>query len=246
MDIFINIKDSFFKKTFYNKNKIENTHTIIEIADIQPLDKLENVFIKLLLVGSSGVGKTSILERYTVNNFYQHFITTIGVDYRFKNIMIDNYNVKLQLWDTASQERFRCITRNYYRNSHIIIICYDITDLHSFNDLEYWINDAIKHLSEPVLMAICGTKMDLKTQRVITYTDAKNYADYKNLEYFEISSKNNDGINFMFESLIKTKITELNFIKESKPIPDEEKYEILKINPYDTSYYDYNLNCCWI
>ena len=235
MDTYINIKDYLFKEPVIN-NKND------KVKESIPLTNTINTFVKCLLIGSSGVGKSSILERYTSNNFYQHFITTIGVDYRFKNIEFDNYNVKLQLWDTASQERFRCITTNYYRNSHIIIICYDITDIHSFNDLDYWINDSCKNILEPVLMAICGTKSDLDKKRVVLFSDAKNFADYKNLPYFEISSKDGIGINNMFETLIKSKILESDFIKISI---EPEINKNIQINTYDSSFYNYQPSCCW-
>lgn len=234
----------------YNLTNNINNENIIEVKDTISQKNLINVFIKCLMIGSSGVGKSSILERYSSNNFYSHFITTIGVDYKIKNIIIDNHNIKLQLWDTASQERFRCMTNNYYRNSHIIILCYDITDAHSFSELDFWINDAKKHLTEPILMAICGTKSDLEDRRVISYEDGKNYADYKNLPYFEISSKNNVGLTNMFETLIKMKISEPDFIKittDSKIIEEKEKYDVVKINYIsNTNYYRDESQCCYL
>lgn len=228
-----------------DKNKSNEKN--IKISEIIKPDKMINTFVKCLLIGSSGVGKSSILERYANNNFYSYFITTIGVDYKFKNVIIDNYNVKLQLWDTASQERFRCITGNYYRNSHIIILCFDITDRHSFEDLNFWINDANKYISEPISMAICGTKNDLNKKRIISQAEAIDFAEYKNLPYFEISSKNGDGINYMFETLIKSKIFEPEFIKIStEPQITGEKYDVVQINKNNSYYdYDYQTNCCW-
>lgn len=219
-----------------------NNDNIIEIKDISSPKKLINTFIKCLMIGSTGVGKSSILERYSTNVFFNYFITTIGVDYKIKNIVLDNYNIKLQLWDTASQERFRCITSSYYRNSHIVIICFDMTDKHSFDELNFWIEDANKHISEPILMAICGTKLDLEKKRVISFDEGKNYADYKNLPYFEISSKNNVGIDNMFETLIKMKISEPEFIKITiEPEIKEEKYDIVKLN-----YTSEQHQCCYL
>lgn len=210
-------------------------------------EKITNVFVKCLLIGSSGVGKTAILERYTRDIFNKHFITTIGVDYRLKNVMVDNYNVKVQLWDTASQERFRCITSSYYKNSHIIIICYDITDAHSFNELEHWIEDAKKYIGESVQMAICGTKNDLILKRVISYEEGKKYAEYKNFPYFEISSKNNVGITTMFEKLLRNKISEPDFSKIIVQVDTlKENYNVLRLN--DTSennYFGYQRQCCF-
>jgi Ras-related protein Rab-1A len=207
-----------------------------------------NTFIKCLMIGSSGVGKSSILERYTSNIFYNHFITTIGVDYKIKNMSLDNYNIKLQLWDTASQERFRCITTSYYRNSHIIIVCFDITDTYSFNELDFWIEDATKNISEPIIMAICGTKVDLEKKRVISYDEGKNYANYKNLPYFEISSKDNMGIELMFETLLRIKLSEPDFIKITiEPNILKENYNVVNLNYVsDNNYYGYQQQCCYL
>ena len=221
---------------------------IIEIKDIVQPKNIINTFIKCLMVGSTGVGKSSILERYSSNVFINYFITTIGVDYKIKNIVLDNYNIKLQLWDTASQERFRCITSSYYRNSHIVIVCFDMTDKYSFNELNFWIEDANKHISEPILMAICGTKLDLEKGRVISFDEGKNYADYKNLPYFEISSKNNIGIDNMFETLIKMKISEPDFIKITiEPEIIKENYDIIKLNyTSEQNYYGDQQQCCYL
>jgi Ras-related protein Rab-1A len=225
-----------------------DTDNIIEIKDIDQSKNLINTFIKCLMVGSTGVGKSSILERYSSNVFFNYFITTIGVDYKIKNIVLDNYNIKLQLWDTASQERFRCITSSYYRNSHIVIVCFDMTDKYSFNELNFWIEDVYKHISEPILMAICGTKLDLEKRRVISFDEGKNYADYKNLPYFEISSKDNIGIDNMFETLIKMKISEPDFIKITiEPEIIKGNYDIIKLNyTLEQNYYGNQQQCCYL
>jgi len=229
-----------------NNYFVNNNEEIIEIKEVSAPTKFINAFIKCLLIGSSGVGKSSILERYVSNNFHQHFITTIGVDYKFKDIVIDNYKIKLQLWDTASQERFRCITSNYYRNSHIIIICFDITDYYSFNELNYWIEDALRYVAEPVLMVICGTKVDLTKKRIISYEEAKNFALNKNMEYFEISSKTGEGIELMFNKILKIKLSEPEFIKiQVEPATIlEEKYEVLRLSDNNNYNYDYQIGCC--
>lgn len=227
-------------------NYLNKNDKVIEVKEINPITNIISTFIKCLLIGSSGVGKSSILERYVSNNFHQHFITTIGVDYKYKDILFDNYKIKLQLWDTASQERFRCITSNYYRNSHIIIVCFDITDSYSFKEIDYWINDAKRFISDGTTIALCGTKLDLNLKRVIFYEEAKVFAEYNGMKYFEISSKTGEGINVMFENLLKLKISEPEFIKlqiQSNII--EEKYEVLSLNNNNnSSYYDYEITCC--
>lgn len=92
-----------------------------------------------MLVGNSCVGKSSIVIRYADNDFSDVFLATIGVDFRFKSFMLNGESVKLQIWDTAGQEKFRTITSSYYRGAHALMIVFDITDLQSFQDATtYW------------------------------------------------------------------------------------------------------------
>jgi Ras-related protein Rab-1A len=94
---------------------------------------------KIVLVGNSCVGKSSIVIRYADNDFSDVFLATIGVDFRFKSFMLNGESVKLQIWDTAGQEKFRTITSSYYRGAHALMIVFDITDLQSYQDATtYW------------------------------------------------------------------------------------------------------------
>ena len=96
---------------------------------------------KILLIGDSGVGKSSIVLRFTENTYNESYISTIGVDFKVKKLIIDNNVVKIQLWDTAGQERFKTITFSYYRGSHAVIIVFDITSRESFMNIEAWLEE---------------------------------------------------------------------------------------------------------
>src|SRR3989338_9268801 len=98
--------------------------------------------LKIVLVGDSGVGKSCMLQRYADNMFTESFQTTIGVDFRFKNIIVDGKNIKLQIWDTAGQEKFHALTSAYYRESDGIIMVYDISCRDSFTHMNSWIESA--------------------------------------------------------------------------------------------------------
>merc|ERR1711879_695957 len=91
---------------------------------------------KLVLIGNSGAGKSCLLLRFADDSFTDTYISTIGVDFRFRTVTIDNITVKLQIWDTAGQERFRTITSAYYRGAHGIIVVYDITNEESFGNID--------------------------------------------------------------------------------------------------------------
>ena len=95
--------------------------------------------LKLLLIGDSGVGKSCILLRYSDDSFTSSYITTIGIDFKIKNLVIDNSKAKLQIWDTAGQERFRTITTAYYRGAMGILVVYDVTNLDSFQSVRNWL-----------------------------------------------------------------------------------------------------------
>ncbi|XP_031682943.1 ras-related protein Rab-35 isoform X2 [Oncorhynchus kisutch] len=100
-----------------------------------------NHLFKLLIIGDSNVGKSSLLLRFADNSFSGSYITTIGVDFKIRTVDIDGERVKLQIWDTAGQERFRTITSTYYRNTHGVIIVYDVTNPESFVNVKRWLNE---------------------------------------------------------------------------------------------------------
>ena len=104
------------------------------------MSKSEYLYLfKVVLVGNSCVGKSSIVIRYADDEFSDVFLATIGVDFRFKSFLLDGENVKLQIWDTAGQEKFRTITSSYYRGAHALMIVFDITDEQSYKDATgYW------------------------------------------------------------------------------------------------------------
>lgn len=117
---------------------------------------------KSVIVGNSGVGKSSILIRFAENQFQQHYLATIGVDFRFKTINVENKLIKFQIWDTAGQERFRTITSAYYRGSQAILLVYDLTDKQSFNDIEnFWLTEVDKYGEKDALLILVGNKSDL-------------------------------------------------------------------------------------
>lgn len=96
---------------------------------------------KLLIIGDSGVGKSSLLLRFSDNTFTGSYITTIGVDFKIKTVNIDDEKVKLQIWDTAGQERFRTITSTYYRGTHGVVIVYDVTNGETFANVKRWLHE---------------------------------------------------------------------------------------------------------
>ena len=159
---------------------------------------------KILLLGDSGVGKSSIILRYIENNFSQNLMNSIGVDFKLKNIEVKGKKVKLQVWDTAGQERFRTITTSYYKGAQAIIVVFDLTDRDSFEHVKNWMSDVDKFAKEGVLRILAGNKCDLEHQRKISKDEGKELASKYGIQYMEISAKDTTNIDELFVSTTET------------------------------------------
>lgn len=156
-------------------------------------------FFKVLVVGDISVGKTSILEQFTNKHFEETYLPTIGIDFNVKTIKVDDTNkIKLQIWDTCGQERFRALTRSYYRNSHAIVLVYDITDRKSFENSKMWLKEIEKYVDTDVLMVLVGNKTDLYQRRQIQYFEGYELAEKRYMEFFETSAKYDSNIETLF------------------------------------------------
>ena len=162
---------------------------------------------KVLLLGDSDVGKSSLILRYTDDTFNSKLINSIGVDFKMKKQEIDGKVIKVQIWDTAGHERFRSITYSYYRGANAIIIVFDLSDKKSFINITEWLKQIGKHAKENVFMFLVGNKSDLVDERKVTYEEAKQYADEHELPYIETSAKEGININELFDSSIKSFLT---------------------------------------
>ena len=144
---------------------------------------------KMLIIGDSGVGKSSLMNRFSDNVFSESYINTIGVDFKIRTIEVNGKIIKLQIWDTAGQERFRTIVSSYYRGAHGIMIVFDITDKDSFNNVSMWNDEIKKYASSNVKTILIGNKADFESKRQVDYSEAKEYADNNNMSYYETSAK---------------------------------------------------------
>ena len=118
--------------------------------------KVQERSIKVLLVGDSSVGKTSIMLRYLDDFFVENFLPTVGIDFKTKVVGYNGINVKVNLWDTAGQEKFRTLTTGYYKGANAVIFVYDITERDSFFQLRDWINETKKHVGNQFIGLIVG------------------------------------------------------------------------------------------
>ena len=130
-------------------------------------------------------------------------MNSIGVDFKLKNIEIDNKKIKLQIWDTAGQERFRTLTTSYYKGAHAILICFDITDRESFEHIRNWMADIDKFAKEGVLRILVGNKCDLEHVRQVRKEEGNEIANKYGIKYIETSAKDTINIEDLFISTAK-------------------------------------------
>lgn len=152
---------------------------------------------KLLIIGDSGVGKSSLLIRFSDNTFSGSYITTIGVDFKIRTVVINGERVKLQIWDTAGQERFRTITNTYYRGTHGVIVVYDVTNGESFANVKRWLQE-IESNCDVVNKVLVGNKNDDPGRKVVITEDAQRFANQMDIRLFETSAKDNINVEEMF------------------------------------------------
>tara|TARA_B100000674_G_C37978072_1_gene980502 strand:+ start:6982 stop:7599 length:618 start_codon:yes stop_codon:yes gene_type:complete len=155
---------------------------------------------KVILVGNSGVGKTSMLSRYVDKVFDSNFLMTIGVDFKVKKLELNCKSIKLQIWDTAGQERFRTINSAYYRGSNGIILVYDVSNRKSFEDIKDWLGELDDHCSKETIKVLVGNKSDVEF-RSVSIEEAENFAEKYGMSYIETSAKNNKNIETIFLKL---------------------------------------------
>ena len=159
-------------------------------------------FINIITLGESSVGKSSIINRYVENNFDYNFVSTLGVDFRKKNININGEDIRLKIWDTAGQEKFRSIQKQYYRNSDGILLVFDVTKFETFNVLEEWINSIKNQTSNDIIVVLVGNKIDLNN-KVISDDEIKNFANDNKFKYFLTSAATGKNINEVFDYIVK-------------------------------------------
>ena len=173
-------------------------------------DENKEYIFKYIIAGDSGVGKTCMIYYYLYNKVKQNSTQTIGVDYSSKTLIINNQKIKLQIWDTAGQDKFRSVSKSYYRGAIGIIIVYDITSKESFLHIKSWINEVKLSAREEASFIIIGNKNDLKDQREVSYEEAKKFSDDNNFIFLETSSITGENISEVFLKLSENILNKIN------------------------------------
>ncbi|XP_058803773.1 ras-related protein Rab-31 [Phymastichus coffea] len=165
---------------------------------------------KVVLLGSQGVGKTSIINRYINKAFNNLNNPTIGASFFCCKINLDNARVKFQVWDTAGQERFRSMAPMYYRHANAAFLVFDITQYNTFTALKSWVLELKRNIEEPIVLILIGNKLDLVNIRKVPNEECKQYAESIGASYHEISTLNDEGVEqvFLTAALGLLKLTE--------------------------------------
>mmetsp|Transcript_41791 Transcript_41791/g.79841 ORF Transcript_41791/g.79841 Transcript_41791/m.79841 type:complete len:203 (+) Transcript_41791:216-824(+) len=174
--------------------------------------------LKLLLVGDSGVGKSSLLLRFTEDSF-EDLSPTIGVDFKMTFMNVGEKKLKLTVWDTAGQERFRTLTSSYYRGAQGIILAYDVTRRESFDNLsEIWLRevDMYSTVKDAVWM-IVGNKMDLESKRAVSREEGVALARSHGCLFLESSAKSRTGVAQAFQELVQRILDTPSLLAETAP-----------------------------
>ena len=157
---------------------------------------------KVLLLGDSTVGKTCVLLKYTDKIFQETHMMTIGLDYRLKVMQLQSgKEVKLQIWDTAGQDRFRSITKNYYKGSHGIILIYDVTSLKTFENVKSWVSQIHEEISDKVVIYLVGNKIDMDDERKVQTEEGQKLAEELGVPFVETSAKSGVNIDNIFSDI---------------------------------------------
>ncbi|CAF3339704.1 unnamed protein product [Rotaria sp. Silwood1] len=160
--------------------------------------------LKILIIGESGVGKSCLLLRFTDDTFHTEMPATIGVDFKVKQLEVDENRVKLAIWDTAGHERFRTLVPAYYRGAHGAILVYDVCNRNSFQQLDRWIAELNTFSTKlNIIKMLVGNKIDCQDSREITREEGAKFARKYSMLFIETSARTREGVQIAFEELVQ-------------------------------------------
>ena len=182
-----------------------------------------NIEAKIITLGDSRVGKTSLIVRFIEGTFAESYMSTVGFDLKFKSIKLKNGQVlKLMIHDTAGQERFKSLAANYIKKADGILLVYDITDNYSFNNIGNWMLDINNKSEENVPVILIGNKSDLNDQRKISYEDGLKFAEKNEIHFYETSCENGENVEKSFMDLAE----QIYKLIENKKTHDEKNQSL--------------------
>ena len=193
---------------------------------------------KLVFLGDSSVGKSSVITRKVQDKFDEYLEPTIGAAFLSTSIKVGESTVTLQIWDTAGQERYKSLAPMYYRGAHAAVIVYDITNYDSFKGATHWVQELYKNDSKTTIFLV-GNKIDKVNSRKVSIKEVKDYSIPNKLKHIEVSAKNGDNINVLFNQIAD----QLN--QYSADYLEKQRLELDKKNNHKDPKRFRNSNCCY-
>ena len=213
------------------------------MSDNNPSFNSYDMIFKIVLIGDTSVGKTNMLSRYISNEYNPNSQSTIGVELSTKNYIFDNNEVKVQIWDTAGQEKYRSITSSYYKGAQGCLLVYDITRKETFDNIDKWFSELKNSSNSDITAILIGNKCDLSNERKVTTEEAQKKAKLLNMAFMETSALDGSNIDKAFSELVSNvyQKNKQNFNNEIKVILEDKGEEI---NQQDIEEKKKNSNCC--
>ena len=187
-----------------SKQKANNSSKLQMKKETQKKSEVKEFEVKICLLGDVNAGKTSIASRFCKNSFTDNYINTIGGAYQQQNIVLNNgAKIKLHIWDTSGQDRFRSMTNLYYRDAQVAILTYDVTNEQSLESLNYWLNELNDKVEiDNMVLCLAGNKSDIESsKRQVSTAKGKAFAEEHNMIFYETSAKTGAGVKELFQAI---------------------------------------------
>ncbi|XP_040508826.1 ras-related protein Rab-44 isoform X5 [Gallus gallus] len=190
-------------------------------AEAAPKDSVEpDHLYNVLFVGDSNVGKTSFLYRLHADTFNPHLAATVGLDYQVKNLMVDNRHFALRMWDSAGQERYHSVTKQFFRKADGVVLMYDITSQYSFADVRYWLSCIQEGAEDGITVLLLGNKTDCAAERQVPTQEGERLAQEHQLLFYECSAASGHNVIESIVSLVRAlKVCEDQLRNKAEEVP---------------------------
>ena len=199
--------------------------------------------IKILTLGDTSVGKSSIVLRFSDNKFDDKIFSTIGIDFKTKYIKLDKFSVKVLIWDTAGQEKFQNIAKQYYKGANGVLLIYDISNRKSFERIDFWLKELKENNRiDELFLYLVGNKIDMEDKRVISFQEGEKYAKNNNINFFEVSAKSGKGVTELFNNVINGVMEKILKKNEKEEIEDKVRLSTFLEKNYKN---EKNKKCCF-
>ena len=199
--------------------------------------------IKILTLGDTSVGKSSIILRFSDNKFDDKIFSTIGIDFKTKYIKLDKFSVKVLIWDTAGQEKFQNIAKQYYKGANGVLLIYDISNRKSFERIDFWLKELKENNRiDELFLYLVGNKIDMEDKRVISFQEGEKYAKKNNINFFEVSAKSGKGVTELFNNVINGVMEKILKKNEKEEIEDKVRLSTFLERNYKK---EKNKKCCF-